>query len=1303
MKLIENLANRKTLALFVALFVVFVMVIIPSNAISVVWNYLAYNSTSGNAEFNLRVNVEQDFVTYNTTKFYFYNDSSGQWEDITSITHFSITWYGTGYMPYDYQAYGYGYGDYPGSFVPNYFGYGGYGYANTYGYGYASYGYGYDGSHYGYGYGMGNGYALLDGYIEGDTFPPGLYDVRAVVIVNTDGGTQHAFYSDTAQFEKISGSSVTIDRIYPLGDVNVSQNEFFPVVVNVTCDGVCGLTNVSLYRPSPPATVVTWESGDDTDYTEGSLAVSLALANRLGATWNSTYSGVSNFDPISLPAGFWDQDVIVASGYYMMGMGYDYNWTDMRDAMLNGHIVIAERDYFDLVKSDLSLTEYTYTNDTYNTYYMCTSEGMMITDDYGGLGCGWEYMDVDKYGNTIGSLIILNPCNISAVGLISTTPGDTPFYTNDSNPRQITLVSSVPQTVTFYVNATGDLDTTYEFFADAILLSNTSANDTTSTWNVTIVLGDDTPPVISDLAPVEGYNTSSHGIPLEYNVTDDISTTVDCNISINGSVSQDNDLTSGTLYHNNIPVFAEGLYTWYMNCSDDASNVGTTTPRTVMVDWTLPTIDLLNPVNEFNTTYGAPGIVYLYVRANVTDDLSGPDHCEIFINGVDDGTGFFMNNGVPNGGFIDVTSYGEGKHTIYLNCTDMAGNSNLSETRNFTIDLTAPTVTPLMPDNNTNTSNTSIYLLTNITDNLSPETNCTSYLNGNPNSVSVMTPNGTTHGVTYGPPLAEGRYSWYHRCVDYAGNVGVSPTRNFTIDRTGPTVTLNNPVNEFNTSNTSVFFNFTMTDALSTYADCEWIIDGSYTGSHYNVTNATAYGYTFAWADSIEGRHNWSMDCEDRSGNSGVSETRNFTVDIHAPTVHMLFPPNNTFTNNNTQLFTFITVDNLDTSMNCNLRRQDGSTIKSSPTTANNTTTNLTPAINLTEGTQHYDVVCQDDAESWGYSEYPWWVTLDTAAPTVNLMTPTTGYITTDTTPNFNFNYTDALSPNATCTLYVAGTARGSVTANNATNTSITSSALSVGASQSWYVRCTDLAGNANNSASRTITISSSGGGGTGGSGGGGGGGGGGAGGGGATDTDRNTTIPHQNVTTKTCTVDTQCGSNEACLGSKCIPVTGLCGFAANHQWNYFECCDDATCGTGYTCVEHTCTAIPKQGCTNNADCPTGKTCSGGTCVSTITSGTDQEAECVKDSDCASGKSCLGSKCLPTPVTGQGTCTLFGIAGPKILGICWYWITLLVILAIIIALFMLGGGVALAALSGPKEKPKFNFKHRKPHHKHGEF
>ena len=71
-------------------------------------------------------------------------------------------------------------------------------------------------------------------------------------------------------------------------------------------------------------------------------------------------------------------------------------------------------------------------------------------------------------------------------GLVNTTIGAVPFYTNGTNPINITLNESQSILVTFWVNATGTDNSTYEFYAYANITLNTAINNITNRLNLTI-------------------------------------------------------------------------------------------------------------------------------------------------------------------------------------------------------------------------------------------------------------------------------------------------------------------------------------------------------------------------------------------------------------------------------------------------------------------------------------------------------------------------------------------------------------------------------------------------------------------------------------------------------------------------------------------------------------------------------------------------------------------------------------------------------------------------------------------------
>jgi len=129
-------------------------------------------------------------------------------------------------------------------------------------------------------------------------------------------------------------------------------------------------------------------------------------------------------------------------------------------------------------------------------------------------------------------------------GKISTTVGDTPFYTTDSNPQNATdtaclatMIAGNSCQVTWQVNATGKVNVTWEFFA--------YANSTDATG----VGSDDTPhiniTIIDNIAPHVASIFITPPLPVA-------SQNLTCNIIVNDPNSQDSLTINLTWFRNNV-------------------------------------------------------------------------------------------------------------------------------------------------------------------------------------------------------------------------------------------------------------------------------------------------------------------------------------------------------------------------------------------------------------------------------------------------------------------------------------------------------------------------------------------------------------------------------------------------------------------------------------------------------------------------------------------------------------------------------------------------------------------------------
>ncbi|MCK5601604.1 hypothetical protein KAR91_07045 [Candidatus Pacearchaeota archaeon] len=255
--------------------------------------------------------------------------------------------------------------------------------------------------------------------------------------------------------------TISISRIYPTTNVNVTQNEFFKVELNVTClTGSCGTVNVSL---DPwEYTGNSWDTGTGRDdpqsmvYYNGLLYIVDGVNDEVYIFHeNGTYTGDS-FDTLGsgngnvYSIGSDNSYIFTVDGVDTLIYEYDLSGTFI-DSILNWSTEISK----------------------YNTAGIASNGTTIWLSDP-------TVDEIYQYNFTSTSE--------SKSGLINTTIGALPFYTNSTNPFTTSSLSSgQSETVTFWVNATGTVDVTHDFFAWANVTSNESISDTTTNWNVTIV------------------------------------------------------------------------------------------------------------------------------------------------------------------------------------------------------------------------------------------------------------------------------------------------------------------------------------------------------------------------------------------------------------------------------------------------------------------------------------------------------------------------------------------------------------------------------------------------------------------------------------------------------------------------------------------------------------------------------------------------------------------------------------------------------------------------------------------------
>jgi len=307
-------------------------------------------------------------------------------------------------------------------------------------------------------------------FLTGDYVDSSPAVANGYVYVGSDNG--YVYQLNDMGLSTTPTGQINLDLVTPsdLNGMNITQNSWFNVTVNVSCSVVdCGEINVSL----DPISGCNPDAEECTSACDGIF--------------------LEPYDSFYYSSG-WDGDTCYDDDYqYVVD---DYICDNWEVSGSNGDCA-------------------------YNDYEGCAvpsyeRKGSAVTAD-DCYGCDPETCaDIFNFDDSFftGG----NSGTKSANGLVNTTIGATPFYTNESNPRTINLNASQSQIVTFWVNATGDADN-YTFFAYANKTSDETISNITGSWNVTIVGLDTTSPGINFTNPVPENNVNITDTSAEINIS----------------------------------------------------------------------------------------------------------------------------------------------------------------------------------------------------------------------------------------------------------------------------------------------------------------------------------------------------------------------------------------------------------------------------------------------------------------------------------------------------------------------------------------------------------------------------------------------------------------------------------------------------------------------------------------------------------------------------------------------------------------------------------------------------------------
>ncbi|MEA3430520.1 MAG: hypothetical protein U9R08_04570, partial [Nanoarchaeota archaeon] len=485
----------------------------------------------------------------------------------------------------------------------------------------------------------------------------------------------------------------------------------------------------------------------------------------------------------------------------------------------------------------------------------------------------------------------------------------------------------------------------------------TGGQTITLTDDVTITSVDTFAPEVNLNYPINYYNTSDTSILFNWTSVDDSTTTMFCNLTIDGLINiTDISTINATPTTQIVLGFNDGLHSWNLSCTDDSCNTNTSETRTFTVDTQAPqwSNNLTSPISlvtyssgqsyEFNVTWTDTGVGLDAVI--IEHDFGGTLTNTTIVTSI--GSEFYYtysdlaagtytwreysNDSLNNLNETDAWLYVINKATPVLTLEANPSWSEIYGTQT-TVNCTANTlqVTPQLYLDGTLVSNphqtilgAGIYNYTcNVTttenytsaqtSNLMTIAKATSEVNLSLNNVdgdiianscdfidinaTLVTPlagyieiynNGTLINAGLSPL---NNYTEFNESGSYNITAHYPATENYTesfethfinvLSDNPPAVDLNYPINYYNTSDTSILFNWTSVDDSTTTMFCNLTIDGLINVTDISTINATPT--TQIVLGFNDGLHSWNLSCTDDSCNTNTSETRTFTVDTQAP------------------------------------------------------------------------------------------------------------------------------------------------------------------------------------------------------------------------------------------------------------------------------------------------------------------------------------------------------------------------------------------------------------------------------------
>jgi hypothetical protein len=512
---------------------------------------------------------------------------------------------------------------------------------------------------------------------------------------------------------------------------------------------------------------------------------------------------------------------------------------------------------------------------------------------------------------------------------------------------------------------------------------------------------------------------------------------------------------------------ADGQHVVHFKFSSQTGET-TTDDYSFTLDTIAPTVTIVSPAsgtftNQNETITGHVADVTSGV-ASLVAAVDAGTFSPVTIDGAGD---FSFTTAIALNGTID------GPHTVHFKATDKASNTSSPTSLTFTLDTQSPVINVTSPAAGLVT-NQNITIAGSIADSQSDAMTLTAALDGGNFSDLLFNSSGN-FSLTTSLPLdgtADGPHTIHFKATDKADNTSLLTDYTFTLDTVAPTITIVSPASgTFTNQNETITGH--VTDATSGVASLVAAVDaGAFAPVTIDGSGNFSLTTTLALDGTTDGLHTVLFKATDKAGNTSSPTSLTFTVDTKNPVINIASPAAGLVTNQNVTVAG--TLSDLQSDLATLTAAVDSGSF--SNVSFNNsggfTFTTALPLDGTADGSHTVHFKATDKAGNMSVvTDYTF--TLDTIAPTVTIVSPTSG-----TFANRNETITghvaDATSGVASLVAAVDAGAFAPVTVDGSGNFSFTTAlALDGTADGPHTVRfeVTDKAGNTSSPTNATFTL----------------------------------------------------------------------------------------------------------------------------------------------------------------------------------------------------------------------------------------